>query len=80
MAKQFVFNPLTSSLDYVNSDVQIVSSDPVTGTPGVFYQVSGDPTKVWYFDGSGNRYYITGTKSNPIGGRTYGILLAIPIT
>jgi len=64
------------------TEVIVVSSDPTTGEEGVFYMVSGDPTTLWYFI-NGNRYYITGTEDNPTpppSGRTYGILLAVPIT
>jgi hypothetical protein len=79
VSTKFTFNPFLGNFDEVSVDVEVVASDPTTGQEGVFYMVSGDPTKVWYFLG-GNRYYMTGTLDNPIGGRTYGILLAIPIT
>ena len=80
--RKFSFNPLGPPFDEVEQDILTVPTDPTTGTPGVLYMVSGDPTNLWYFL-NGNRYLLTATQTNyipPAGGRTYGILLAIPIT
>ena len=78
--KKFVFNPFLGNFDEIEQDIIEVEADPTTGVEGVLYMVSGDPTQLWYFIG-GNRYVITGTLDNPAGGgRTYGILLAIPVT
>lgn len=71
--EKYDFNVFTGNFDLINADIVIVSADPTTGTPGVLYMVTGDPTKLWYFL-NGNRYYITGTLDNPSG--TFGQMIA----
>jgi hypothetical protein len=59
------FNPFTGNLDEISEEMVVVSSAPTSGVSGVLYQVSSDPTKIYYFSG-GNRYRIDATLDNPI--------------
>lgn len=78
--RKYAFNALGSPFDLIEEDIVVTTSDPTSGQVGVLYFNTNNPTVYWYFDASGNRYYITGTLDNPANQRTYGILLAIPIT
>jgi len=76
--KKFTFNPIEGQFDEISEEVVVVSSAPTTGVEGVLYQVSGDPTKVYYFSG-GNRYLITGTLDNPVGGASTWLSLGLSL-
>ena len=76
--QKFAFNPLGPPFDIVEQDIIEVASDPTTGVEGVLYMVSGDPTQLWYFIG-GNRYVITGTLDNPVGGGSVWLSLGLSL-
>ena len=77
--KKFDFNPFLGNFDEIEQDIVTVASDPTTGIPGVLYMVTGDPTKLWYFDNSGNRYYITGTEDNPVSSSNVGLNVVLSL-